>query len=140
MDANEQVKLTLVTYPDFYMESAKRAVVIGNYRFRVDLQDHIGVNWPAQDLTLYPCEGKAEKEMEWLAFQLSIADIVFVEAKSHWDWVWPLLTRTQADKFFFGDFDGINYTPLEKSLNLTYPGKIFNTIEAMVSRASYLHT
>lgn len=136
MAENDQATMTIVTCPDYHVEpDAQRIVVLGPYHTRMEIQDAIGLKWPEKPVSLYMGDGKHQDEIDWLLFQLSIAHLVFVDPVSIWDWVWPMLLRTDANILFKHSFDQINYKTMNKSLKLAYPGQVFESVDEIVEEA-----
>lgn len=141
MNADDSCKLTVVTAPDLHLDpGATRILVLANYAERNAIQDEVGINWPAQDVTLYMSEGKTISDMDWIFMQMSVVDIVIVRITTIWDWVWPMLKETQAEVLFVIDDDKSNYQALIRSLKLTYPDKTFLNAKDAVQKAISLRT
>ncbi|MNV02189.1 hypothetical protein D3C71_924190 [compost metagenome] len=132
-------KMTVVTYPDYHIDpGATRLMSIGNYRFNVEVQDAVGLYWPDKDVSIYlgdsaiAMTNSAEAIFTWTYYQLSIAEFVIVNSSS-WHWIWPALDSLNCAKIIV---DQKTDELLSRSLNLTYPGRVFHTTEDAVKYAA----
>lgn len=133
MDEQKLPDLTLVTHPDFHVDpDAFRILVLGNDEELENTQDTIGINWPAEPVTLYVSNTQPFAHINWVFHQTQIANIIFVFPWNIYEWAWPLVCASKAEKYFIVDPDATSTT---HSLKLTYPGRVFNTIEEAVQAA-----
>lgn len=135
MEENTQHKMTVVSYPDYHVDpGATHILVVGDFKFQEQAQDAIGIHWPDADVTLYrgdaaiPNVQSAIEHHTWLYYQFKMAKIVIVTTKS-WKWVWPVLATIDGEIFFVDDQSDSLFL---RTLNLTYPGRVFHTAEQAV--------
>jgi len=131
-------KFARVTPPDFYIEpGADRILSLDHHTGHMEILDSIGIHWPERDVTLYMCEGTDDNLMDWLYYHFNMVDTVIVNLCSIWEFVWPMLMKTQAKIYFVVD-DNQSFEMTKRSLNLTYPGQLYNSREAAVLAAASL--
>ncbi len=134
-------KLTVVTHPDLFVSPGFRILAIGNYKFRTEVQDLVGILWPDEDVVFYSVDdkdsvgAKSPTPREWAFVHSKLADIIIVDILHVWENTWPLLLATPAKIYFKVHDDGRNYQDLINTLKLTHIDQVFHTVEEAVKAA-----